>query len=121
MVKALFDTNILIDYLNGVPDARNELDRYDEKAISIVTWMEVMVGAAPAVETATRTFLACFGIVALDNGVAERAIAFRKARKAKLPDAIIWASAQADGLLLVTRNVKDFPVSDPGVRMPYKI
>jgi predicted nucleic acid-binding protein len=83
--------------------------------------MEVMVGAAPAVEAATRAFLNGFEIVALDNAVAEQAIAFRKTRKAKLPDAIIWASAQANDLLLVTRNVKDFPATEPGVRMPYVV
>ncbi|MEF0942844.1 PIN domain-containing protein [Rhizobium sp. BR 362] len=47
MVKALFDTNVLIDYLNAVPQARDELTRYGEKAISIITWMEVLVGAKP--------------------------------------------------------------------------
>ena len=46
MVKALFGTNILIDYLNAVPEARAELSLYAEKAVSIITWMEVMVGAA---------------------------------------------------------------------------
>ena len=39
----------------------------------------------------------------------------------KLPDAIIWASAQANGLLFVTRNTKDFPANDPGMRMPYRV
>jgi hypothetical protein len=39
----------------------------------------------------------------------------------KLPDAIIWASAQANAMLLVTRNTKDFPATDPGVRVPYRI
>ena len=47
MVKALFDTNILIDYLNAVPQARAELSLHPDKAISIITWMEVMVGAEP--------------------------------------------------------------------------
>ena len=121
MVKALFDTNILIDYLNGIPQARKELDRYDDKAISIVTWMEVMVGAEPVIEVATRDFLGGFDIIALDNMIAEHAIAFRKMSKSKLPDAIIWASAQVNGLLLVTRNTKDFPASNPGVRMPYAV
>ena len=37
MVKALFDTNILIDYLNAVPEARTEFQRYTEKAISVIT------------------------------------------------------------------------------------
>ena len=40
MVKALFDTSILIDYLNQQPQARDELGRYRQKAISIITWME---------------------------------------------------------------------------------
>jgi hypothetical protein len=34
MVKALFDTNILVDYLNAVPKARIELRSYEEKALS---------------------------------------------------------------------------------------
>ena len=42
MVKALLDTNILIDFLRGIPAARDELNRHEEKAISVVTWMEVM-------------------------------------------------------------------------------
>jgi predicted nucleic acid-binding protein len=57
MVKALFDTNILIDHLNRSDEARKELARYDDRAISIVTWMEVLVGAAAPVEAATRAFL----------------------------------------------------------------
>jgi predicted nucleic acid-binding protein len=54
MVKALFDTNILIDYLNAVPEARDELLRYEQQAISIITWMEVLIGARPEHATATR-------------------------------------------------------------------
>ncbi len=121
MVKALFDTNILIDYLNAVPQARKELSRYQARAISIVTWMEVMVGAEAAVAPATRAFLDGFELVSLEQEVAERAVALRQAHKIKLPDAIVWASAQAQGALLVTRNVKDFPPGDPGVRLPYRL
>ena len=121
MVKALFDTNILIDYLNGVSAARDELGRYNGKAISIVTWMEVLAGASPKTEAVIRAFLGDFEIVALDDRIAEHAVSFRKSHKMKLPDAIIWASAQANGLLLVTRNIKDFPANDPGVRMPYRV
>ncbi len=39
MVKALFDTNILIDYLNGISAAKKELARYEYRAISTITWM----------------------------------------------------------------------------------
>ncbi len=121
MVKALFDTNILIDYLNAVPQARAELERYGEKAISIVTWMEVMIGADRAVEAETRGFLDGFALIALDDAVARSAAALRRKHRMKLPDAIVWASAQVNAMLLVTRNAGDFPAGDPAVRTPYQL
>jgi predicted nucleic acid-binding protein len=121
MVKALFDTNILVDYLNAVPQARTELQRYTEKAISIITWMEVMVGTTDDVADATRAFLGAFDVIALDEAIAERAVSLRRGHHIKLPDAIIWATAQVHAMLLVTRNTRDFAAGDPGVRMPYRL
>jgi len=121
MVRALFDTNILIDYLNAVPQARAEIQRYTGKAISIITWMEVMAGANRDLEAATRSFLSGFDVVAVDEQVAERAVSLRRSRRIKFPDAVIWASAQAHAMLLVTRNTKDFPADDPGIRAPYRL
>lgn len=121
MVKALFDTNILIDYLHGIPAAQQELARYDNHAISIVTWMEVMSGAAPAHEAATRSFLGAFDRIELTGAVAERSVVLRNKYRLKLPDAIVWASAQVHGMLLVSRDAKAFPIDDPGVRMPYAV
>jgi len=39
----------------------------------------------------------------------------------RLPDAIIWASAQSQDALLVTRNARDFPANAPDVRIPYQL
>ncbi len=119
MVKALFDTNILIDYLSGSSKAHQELGRFDDAAISVVTWIEVMVGAAPDVADGTRRFLQRFQVIAIDAAVAEAAVRLRRSHRIKLPDAVIWASATSEGRLLVTRNTRDFPSDDPGVRMPY--
>lgn len=119
MVKALFDTNILIDFLNKLPQAHSELHRYEHRAISIVTWMEVMVGADRTVEAQTRQVLGAFNIIALDNEVAERAVLLRREHGVKLPDAVIWASAYVHSMLLVTRNTKGFTTDSPGVRIPY--
>jgi predicted nucleic acid-binding protein len=121
VVGALFDTNILIDHLNAFPQARAEIERYEDRAISIITWMEVMVGADGDVAEPTRRFLEGFTVVELDDGVAERAVNLRRAHRIKLPDAVTWASAQMAGRLLVTRNTRDFPVDDPGIREPYSI
>ncbi len=119
-LKALFDTNLLVDYLNGVADAREELARYENASISVITWMEVMVGANAASETATRRFLASFDRLGVTEAVGERAVTLRRTMKLRLPDAIILATAQVDNLLLVTRNTKDFNADIPGIRVPYQ-
>ena len=120
-MRALLDTNILIDHLNGLALARDEIGRYAAPAISVITWMEVMVGAEPATADGTRRFLDCFVLVPIDAAVAERAASIRRTRRIRLPDAIIQASAAVHDMLLVTRNTRDFPADDPGVRMPYVV
>jgi predicted nucleic acid-binding protein len=121
-VRALLDTNILVDYLNGVDEARLELGRFDTRLISMVTWMEVLVGArAAAEETTLRAFLAGFSLVEIDRSVAEEAIRLRRLHRMRLPDALIWASARTSDAVLVTRNTRDFPADDPGVRVPYRL
>jgi predicted nucleic acid-binding protein len=121
MVKALFDTNILIDYLRGIEAAREELGRFEDKAISLVTWMEVLVGTPPDHRAATQAFLEGFAMIEIDRKVAARAVQLRQSHRLKLPDAIVWASAQINDMLLVTRDTKGFPADDPGVRMPYGV
>ena len=121
MVKALLDTNVLIDFLRGIPAAQAELARYDDPAISVITWMEVLAGAPPALAQPTRDFLNGFRMIELDAEIAERAVAIRRDHRLKLPDAIIWASAQVHARLLVTRDTRGFPSDDPGVRLPYTV
>ena len=121
-MRAIFDTNILIDYLVGIDAARYELSRHDDAAISAITWMEAMAGATDEKEaTHLRWFLSGFTRVAIDDEVSELAVAIRREHRIRLPDAIIWASARRIGGVLVTRNTKDFPADDPGVRVPYSI
>ena len=117
----LFDTNILIDYLRGVTQARVECDGHSDRAVSIVTWMEVMAGSTPANEPDARSFLLNFYTLRLDASVAERAFLIRRANRINLPDAIILATAEASGRVLVTRNTRDFPPGTPGVRIPYTL
>ena len=78
-----------------------------------------MVGAKGELQSPTRAFLKSFRHIAIDDDVAERAVDLRKTHRMKLPDAIIWASAQEHAMLLVTRNTKDYPKGDPGIRVPY--
>lgn len=121
-VKALFDTNILVDYLSGLDAAKKEVERYDERTISIVTWMEVLVGAANEAEAdVIAMFLRDFRVVDLTRKIARKAVDMRRGghRRIRLPDAIIWATAHVESALLITRNTRDFPADTPGVRVPY--
>ncbi len=117
---AVFDTNILIDYLIGREDAQQEIDRYPRRAISIITWMELQVGSKTDGEAdVIDMFLREFRVLDITRQVARRAIDIRRRTRVRLPDAIIWATAQLESAVLVTRNTKDFPADDPGVRIPY--
>jgi predicted nucleic acid-binding protein len=119
-MKALFDTNILIDYLNGIDASQTELGRYKERLISVVTWMELLIGGRTGEETdVVDMFLRDFRVIEINRTVAREAVDLRRAHGLRLPDAIVWASARSESALLVTRNTKDFPRDDPGVRVPY--
>ena len=123
MVSApvLFDSNILIDYLSSRTEARAELDRHSNRAISVITWIEVMAGSTAGDEDRTREFLLDFETLPLTNEVADLAVTIRRKRKLKLRDAIIQATAEFAGRVLVTRNTRDFRAGTPGVRIPYTI
>ncbi len=120
-MKAIVDTNILIDYLNGIQQAQQELDLYEEPCISLITWMEVLTGSQPEEEDTIREFLIRFRVIPIDKRIAEEAVRIRRERRLRLPDAIIWATARDAGSILVTRNTRDFPDDFPGIRVPYRL
>ncbi len=119
-----FDSNILIDALAGFSLAHSEIRRALDFGgrvwISRMVWVEVMSkGEGPQLRAA-QTFLQGFGADEVDVEIATRAAALRRERPGlKSPDAIILASAQIRGRVLVTRNTKDFPAQMPGIRVPY--
>ncbi len=121
MVRAVFDTNILIDFLNGHEPARQQVRRYSDKRISIITWMEVMAGATDKTEDACRALLGVFERLDITPSIAERAVLLRRQGRMKLPDAVILATAQISASTLITRNTRDFPVGTAGIMVPYEL
>lgn len=121
-MRAVFDSVILIDHLRGVRAASREISASREPVISIITWMEVLAGAQDRNEEAEcHALLDVFQIRGVEMAIARRAVAIRQHKNLRLPDAIIWATAQELGCLLVTRNTKDFPANSPGIRIPYRV
>ena len=123
-MTGFFDTNILIDFLNGVPEAQVAAAPYSRRCISRITWMEVLAGVKDTPgEDIARTFLAQFEVVEMTEEVAEAALTIRRHHvpKLKLPDAIILASARQLGCRLIPRNVRDFPSDSADVHVPYRV
>ncbi len=121
-----FDANIVIDALVGFPPARAEIRRaveYGSRAwISRMAWIEVLSKGSDAIVRDALAFLDRFGLDEIDDEISNRAAALRRDRpRLKTPDAIILATAQARGRVLVTRNTKDFPAEMPGIRVPYQL
>jgi predicted nucleic acid-binding protein len=119
-----FDANIVIDALAGFPPARAEIQRafgFGSRAwISRMAWIEVLSKGSEAIVRDALTFLDRFGLDEIDDEISLRAAALRRERpRLKSPDAIILATAQIRGRVLVTRNTKDFPEQMPGIRVPY--
>lgn len=120
-MNALIDSDVLLDFLDGFAAAARELARYSERCVSIISWMELMAGAKNHADEATRReFLTHFRILPLTEQVAEEAVVLRRKYRLNLPDAIVWATAITENYLLVSRNRKDFPANQPGVRFPYR-
>lgn len=114
--------NVLVDYLRGIEAARKELLRYREPAVSVISWIDVLVGAqTDDEERLLRNFLDRFEVLPITQAVADQAVHIRRTERLRLPDAIIWATARSHSALLVTRNTRDFPSEHPGIRIPYQM
>lgn len=118
---ALFDSNIIIDYIKGFEPALQEMERHRHKEISVIAWMEVLAGATPEFEASMRDLLSRFHRVPITDEIAEQAVMERRSRRIKLPDAILIATAIVRGGRLITRNTRDFPRNERHVRIPYRL
>jgi predicted nucleic acid-binding protein len=126
MTGYALDANILIDALLGYVPARAELQRIADTGgqmwISRIVWIEILSKGDDALVRETLQFLRSFGLDEIDEEISQRAASLRRERpRLRTPDAIILATAQIRGRVLVTRNIKDFPAQMPGIRVPYQL
>lgn len=119
---AVFDSNIIIDHLNGHETATALLLAHQQRAISAITWMEVMAGVIGTIdEKAGRKILDRFHRIEISPSIQERAIIVRRRHRLKLLDAVIYATAEEHDAILFTRDTKDFPPGDTRISVPYRL
>lgn len=112
------DTNIFIYALAGKNPAADFLTGAIESGIlgiSVVVAAEFLSGADRDGTQSLDDLINMFGTLSVHTETARRAARYRKAfsgRGLKLPDALIAATCAEHGAILVTNNLRDFPVSD---------
>lgn len=120
-----FDANIIIDFFGGLVEARQEFYRASSQGgiwISRMVWVEVMSKGSDVRLREIEAFLGRLSMDEIDAEIGVRAATLRRERaRLKAADAIILATAQLRGRILVTRNIKDFPAAMPGIRVPYTL
>ncbi len=120
------DANIMIDALLDHEPAHREISRVARSGarmwISRMAWIEVLSKGDDSIVRDALRFLGRFGLDEIDDEISHRAAALRRERpRLKSPDAIILATSQIRGRVLVTRNTRDFPAAMPGIRVPYTL
>jgi predicted nucleic acid-binding protein len=132
MAIGLFDTNILVDCLAGIQEARNELHLFPDRAISSITWIEITAWLKSRTvqqlsagdQAVASAFIQSFKLIHIDDAIMVETARLRGESlvvppKLPLPDALILATANITGRWLITRDKKDFRGTK--VRTPYEL
>ena len=112
MPEYLVDTDVFVDHLRGAArlPAQARAGSY-----SVVTRCELFAGVRTD-EAVVNQLLAPLRELVVDRVVAEEAGRLRRASPLRTPDALIAATAVVHGLVLLTRNLRDFEAV-PGLRL----
>ena len=108
-MKYLLDSVILIDHFNGIEAATSYLAEHGAAcALSVITRAEVLAGFDDQHAPLALELLDAFPALPITTEIADFAARLRRSERWKLPDALQAAVAMQHGLILVTRNTRDF-------------
>jgi len=111
----IFDTDVLIWIFRGNTKAARALDHTDERAVSVVTYMELLQGARDKREVkAIKSFLVDMGfsVLPLSENIGHRASIYMEeynlSTSISMADALIAAAAIEANQQLLTANDKHY-------------
>jgi predicted nucleic acid-binding protein len=121
VATCLLDSGIIIDVLNGKRGRRELIDQLiqdgAEMACCSINVTEIYAGLRPGEEAKTERLLRSLKFYPVTWEIAQQAGALlnvwrQQHRTLSLPDTTIAAVALANDLVLVTGNLKDFPMPE---------
>jgi predicted nucleic acid-binding protein len=129
MATLLVDTDILIDVARGVEEAIEALEEWETERIvgvSAITYMELLVGCRDKREQrAVEKFMERFELISVNIEITEEAIQllrrYRLSHGLLIADALIAATAMANGIPLVSKNQRDYRYIDDLELWPYPL
>lgn len=125
MVKALIDTNVLVDVLRKYAPAETWLQSQSDLAVSRTSWLELMEGSTSKSEQQRAiTLLNDFAIVELTvsdfDWATQQLVRYRLINGVDAFDCLIAAPSYRLQLPLYTRNLKHFaPLLGKLAQEPY--
>lgn len=123
-MAVLFDTDVLIDYLRGQPDAVQVVEgQIHDAHLSAISVGELYQGVREGKErTSLAQAITAFTVLSVTEGIAQQGGLFsrdyRKSHGCGLADCLIAATATFHQLKLITLNKKHFPMLED-VEVPY--
>ena len=125
----LLDTDILIWAIRGrkdVVEALQGLKELGATSVSAVSVGEIYQNVFPSELTETEDFLLGHEIYLVDYKVAKQAGLYRReyikmVAKLSLDDCFIAATAKLNDLMLLTMNIRHFPMKDIDVASPFSV
>jgi len=123
--RILLDSDIIIDHLRGF--------KYLEDLTSNSSGNTSLISAVSIAEIYSILYfneierieklISTFKVVDIDSVIAKLAgkyrMIFYKSHNLSIPDALIAASAKISNAILVTKNIKHFPMTDIDITKPY--
>lgn len=129
MTGKLLDTTVLIDLSRGNSDTADFIDAAVNSQtplfVSVISAMELIVGCRNKAEVEkAKNLIANFTLIHLSSITSAKAysliLAYNKSHSLMIPDALIAATAIAEGLELATDNERHFKmITELTAKRPY--
>ncbi len=112
MRPVLVDADILLDFLAGRPEAVDFMETFERRILlSAIVVAEVCARARNEAEEAfLEDFLSLFPVIPLSESAARAAARQSRLHRVSLADAILAATAEAEGAELKTLHTRHYPM-----------